>query len=68
MGAYRRGDAPPGPPARIGHAPGQGGIVTLDTLQTNIAQLVYAEHVKVLPAAKKAAPKTPASTPAEPKA
>lgn len=37
---------------------GQGGTVTLDPLQTDLAQLVYAGHVEPLPAAKsKATPK-----------
>lgn len=34
----------------------KGGVVELDPFQTNIAQLVYAGHVKVLPA-KLAQPK-----------
>lgn len=48
---------------------GKGGIVTLDVLQTNLAQLVYGGHIKVVPPKKaepkSAAPKTPATTPAK---
>jgi hypothetical protein len=40
---------------RTGKSVGRGGIVELDPVETHIAGLVYAGHVKVVPAAKAAA-------------
>lgn len=40
---------------RTGTSVRKGGIVELDPVETRIEQLVYARHIKVLPAAKPAA-------------
>lgn len=46
---------------------GKGGVVELDPLETNVAQLVYAGHVKVLPVEAKTAAKSAEAKPAEAK-
>lgn len=38
--------------ARTNVGVGQGGVVELDPLQSNLAQLVYAGHVKIVPEKK----------------
>ena len=40
---------------RTGRSVGRGGVVELDPVETNLAQLVHAGHIKVVPAAKAAA-------------
>lgn len=42
---------------RTGVGVEKGGLVELDPVETNVAQLVYARHIKVIPAEKPAAKK-----------
>jgi hypothetical protein len=41
---------------RTGASVGRGGVVELDPVETAIAQLVYARHIKVLPKPERAKP------------